>query len=260
MVCNESSPSWKNIEVSLEVILALLAGAAAGGFINGLAGFGTALLSLGIWLQVMPPWQAVSIAAAMSVVSGVQSIWFTRRELRGNGRLSRFLLPAILGLPIGLAVLSFISAAVLKLMIAGFMLLYGAFFVLRRSLPQIQRPMPVADSLVGFLGGILGGAASLSGALPTMWCALQPWSKGETSAVLRPYNVVILGIATVLFAWQGYYSSDTLIMIAVALPATLIASQIGIAVFRRLTDHQFRWLLIWLMFASGALLTLRELT
>ncbi|MCL4779006.1 MAG: hypothetical protein KJ049_02360 [Gammaproteobacteria bacterium] len=68
----------------LELVLSLLAGAAAGGFVNGLAGFGTALLSLGIWLQVMPPWQAVSIVAAMSVVSGVQSLWFIRGEL-GSG-------------------------------------------------------------------------------------------------------------------------------------------------------------------------------
>lgn len=246
--------------MTLELILTLLAGAAAGGFINGLAGFGTALLSLGIWLQVMPPWQAVSIVAAMSVVSGLQSIWIIRRDLRGGtGRLARFLLPAFVGIPLGSAALSLISAAALKLVIAGFMLLYGAFFALRRTLPQIDRPMPIADSVVGFLGGVLGGAASLSGALPTMWCTMRPWTKGETSAVLRPYNVVILGIATVLFAWQGYYSRDTLILMAIALPATLISSQIGIAVFRRLTDHQFRWLLVWLLFASGALLTLREL-
>lgn len=245
--------------MSLELLLPLLAGAAAGGFINGLAGFGTALLSLGIWLQVLPPWQAVSIVAAMSVASGLQGVWSVRRDLRrGTGRLARFLLPALVGVPLGTAMLGFISATMLKLVIAGFMLLYGVFFLLRRSIPQVDRPMPVADALIGFLGGALGGAASLSGVLPTMWCAMRPWSKGETSAVLRPYNLVILTIATALFAWQGYYTHDTLVLMAIALPATLIASQIGLAVFRRLTDHQFRWLLVWLLFISGILLALRE--
>ena len=247
--------------MSLELVLSLLAGAAAGGFVNGLAGFGTALLSLGIWLQVMPPWQAVSIVAAMSVVSGVQSLWFIRGELgSGTRRLPRFLLPALIGIPIGAATLEFISAPLLKLVIAGFMLLYGAFFAFRRSLPHLERPMPKTDALVGFCGGILGGAASLSGALPTMWCAMQPWTKGETSAVLRPYNVVILGIAVAIFAWQGYYTRETLILMAIALPATIASSQIGIAVFRRLSDQQFRRLLIWLLFSAGALLALRELT
>lgn len=244
----------------LELVLSLLAGAAAGGFVNGLAEFGTALLSLGIWLQVMPPWQAVSIVAAMSVVSGVQSLWFIRGELgSGTLRLPRFLLPALIGIPLGAATLEFISAPLLKLVIAGFMLLYGAFFAFRRSLPHLARPMPKTDALVGFCGGFLGGAASLSGALPTMWCAMQPWTKGETSAVLRPYNVVILGIAVGIFSWQGYYTRDTLILMAIALPATIVSSQIGIAVFRRLSDQQFRRLLIWLLFSAGALLALREL-
>ena len=247
--------------MSLELVLSLLAGAAAGGFVNGLAGFGTALLSLGIWLQVMPPWQAVSIVAAMSVVSGVQSLWLIRGEL-GNGtrRLPRFLLPALIGIPLGAATLEFISAPLLKLVIAGFMLLYGAFFAFRRSLPHLERPMPKTDALVGFCGGFLGGAASLSGALPTMWCAMQPWTKGETSAILRPYNVAILGIAVGIFAWQGHYTRETLILMAIALPATIVSSQIGIAVFRRLSDQQFRRLLIWLLFSAGVLLALRELT
>lgn len=248
------------MNVPSELLLPVLAGAVAGGFINGLAGFGTALLSLGIWLQVMPPWQAVAIAAAMSVVGGVQGLWCIRRDLgRGCARLARFLWPALVGIPLGSAALGWVSATQLKLVIAGLMLLYGAFFVLRRSLPHMDRPMPYADALVGFLGGVLGGAASLSGALPTMWCAMRPWSKGETSAVLRPYNVVILGIAVVLFAWRGYYSRDTLLLMALALPATLVSSHLGIAVFRRLTDHQFRWLLVWLLFAAGAALALREL-
>ncbi len=243
-----------------ELILPLALGAAAGGFVNGLAGFGSALLSLGIWLQVMPPWQAVSIAAAMSVVSGVQSLWLIRRDLGGGTRrLHRFLLPAFAGIPLGSAALGLVSAAALKIAVAGFMLLYGAFFALRRSLPQIARPMPAADAVVGFLGGVLGGAASLSGALPTMWCAMQAWTKGETSAVLRPYNVVILGLAAAIFAWQGYYAGETLVLMAIALPVTLVSSQIGVAVFRRLADHQFRWLLVWLLFAAGALLALHEL-
>lgn len=245
----------------LELILLLLAGAAAGGFINGLAGFGTALLSLGIWLQVLPPRQAVSIVAAMSVASGLQGMWAIRHNLRsGTGRLIYFLLPALIGLPLGTAALGLISATTLKLTIAGLMLLYGAFFTLRRSLPQIAQPTPIVDMTVGFFGGILGGAASLSGPLPTMWCAMKPWTKGETRSVLQPFNLVILAIAVIIYASLGYYSYETLILIAIALPATLIASQIGIAVFRRLTDHQFRWLLIWLLFVSGILLALRELT
>ena len=52
----------------------LAAGSAAGGFVNGMAGFGTALFALGFWLQILPPTQAVSLVVIMSVVSGLQGV------------------------------------------------------------------------------------------------------------------------------------------------------------------------------------------
>lgn len=77
--------------MSVELIVWLVLGAAAGGFINGLAGFGTALMSLGVWLQVMQPWQAVAVVAAMSVASGVQNLWLIRRGLKpGMKNLKNF--------------------------------------------------------------------------------------------------------------------------------------------------------------------------
>lgn len=246
--------------MTVAFVVALLAGAIAGGFINGLAGFGTALFALAIWLQIMPAKQAVPIVVVMSVISGLQGVWVVRNDIRRNpARLARFLWPAVIGVPIGVALLYVMSATILKLTIAAFLIVYGGFFTFRRALPRFDKPTPVWDGVVGFLGGVLGGAASLSGALPTMWCAMRPWSKGETRAVLQPYNVSVLALAILSFAWQGLYTRETLLLIAMALPGTLIGAQTGIALFHRLEDNEFRRLLIGIMFASGVLLALREL-
>ena len=246
--------------MTTDVSLFLLAGALAGGFINGLAGFGTALLALGFWLQVLPPAQAVSMAVAMSVISGIQGVWIVRREIRARlGRLMCFLLPALPGIPLGAMVLTMISAPVLKLTIGGMMILYGAFFSLRRALPHIERPTPVIDGVIGFIGGVLAGAAGLSGALPTMWCAMRPWSKAETRAVLQPYNVTVLALTLITLALHGQYTVETLWLILIALPATLIGAQCGIFVYRRLSDAGFRRLLIVMLFLSGLLILMREI-
>ena len=244
----------------LEHYLLLLLGAASGGLINGLAGFGTALFALGFWLQIMPPLQAVSMAVVMSVASGLQGVWLVRKSIADQPRrLLRFLLPALPGIPIGVAVLSLISGEILKVTIAGFMILYGGFFSFRSALPNTEHPMPVLDGIVGFIGGLLGGAASLSGAVPTMWCAAHPWPKAETRAVLQPFNVVVLTLAMITFAFKGVYNWDVLKLIAIALPATMIFAQIGLTIFKRLNDTQFRRLIIVLMFLSGLILMLREI-
>ncbi|MGI9505808.1 MAG: sulfite exporter TauE/SafE family protein, partial [Geminicoccaceae bacterium] len=154
--------------MSLEAALFIMIGAACGGFVNGLAGFGTSLFALGWWLQVMDPIDAVAVALVVSVLTGIQGAWIVRRAIEPR-RLARFLLPAFIGIPIGLSLLDRLSPEPLKLLIGCFLFTYGLYFSLSRNLPAITRPTPILDGLVGFLGGLLGALASLSGVLPTIW-------------------------------------------------------------------------------------------
>jgi len=238
----------------------LIAGAAAAGFVNGLAGFGTALFSLGFWLQILPPIHAVALGVVTATVTGLQGLLVVRHEIFANpGRLMRFLVPAIFGIPLGVLALSYVEPRLLKLLIAGFLLLYGVYFIARRSLPKFERPTPWIDAGVGLSGGFLGGLAGLSGALPAMWCGLRPWPRRELRAVLQPYNTLVLALSAVTLAVNGVYTAQVLKDLAIVLVVAIVAAQIGMAVFRRMNDVQFRWLLIVLMFVSGAVLMLREL-
>jgi uncharacterized membrane protein YfcA len=244
--------------MTLEFLAYLALGAACGGFINGLAGFGTALFALGWWLQVMPPVEAVSISLAMSVISGIQGVVLVWPSIDW-ARLARFILPALIGVPLGVQILSLIDPGPLKIAVAAFLVLYGGFFTFRRNLPNLTRRTPGTDMTVGFLGGVLGGAAGLSGALPTMWCTLRAWTKSQQRAVLQPFNVTILGLSAVILAVRGAYDGKTLVSIAIALPVTMLAAQLGITVFKRLRDDQFRKLLIGMLFVSGLVLAAREI-
>ena len=241
-------------------LLLLVCGAAAGGFLNGLAGFGTALFALGFWLHIMTPTQAVSLAVVLSVVSGIPGVWMLRNSIAKHPvRLASFVVPALFGIPIGVASLSYIDSGLLKLVIASFLILYGGFFIVRKNLPKMSKPTPIIDALIGFSGGVLGGAAGLSGALPTMWCAMRPWPKEQTRAVTQPFNVLVLVVAALLLAYQGVYDAEALIRIAIAVPVTILFANIGMLIFRRLKDEQFRRLLIALMLLAGLTLSAREL-
>ncbi len=244
----------------MDALFLIIAGAAAAGFVNGLAGFGTALFSLGFWLQVFSPVQAVAMTLIVSCATGLQGLWVVRREIRAQKRrLLRFLIPALFGIPLGLLALGLIEPRPLKFLIAGFMLVYAAFFLIRRKLPHFDRPTPAADAGIGLLGGFLGGLAGLSGALPAMWCALRPWPRHETRAVLQPFNVVVLAISAAFLAVQGAYTTELLLPLAIALAVAVATAQIGIMTFKRISDSAFRWLIIALMLVSGLVLIAREL-
>ncbi len=255
-----AGPQFRRPAITGDIAIYLALGAAAGGFVSGLAGFGMALFALGFFLSVLSPEQAVAIAVVLSVFGGFQGTWEVRRAVRDNPRrLARFLLPAVIGIPLGVMTLQLIEAQTLKVMIGVFLILYGGYFSLRRALPNLTQPTPAIDVGVGFTGGVLGGAAGLSGALPTMWCAMRTWPKAETRAVLQPYNTVVLLLTALLLAAKGAYTPQVLLGIVVALPVSLSFFQLGLMVFRRLPDPVFRRLLISMSFVAGAMLLIREL-
>ena len=236
----------------MEFAVYLILGAIAGGFINGLAGSGTALFALGFYLVVLDPVRAVAVVALMSVLAGLQGLWIVRREIFAQPhRLLRFLLPGLVGVPIGLSLLSVIDARTLRIVISALLILYGFYFGFRTSLPAFSRRTPWIDGLVGFTGGLLGGAASVSGAIPAMWVSIRPWTKSESRAVLQPFNVVILSATITLLFLKGAYDRTAQDALLITLPMGLVAAQIGIMVFRRLSDNAFRRLLILLTLLMG---------
>ncbi len=246
--------------MNFEMVMYLALGAAAGGFINGLAGTGTALFALGFYLVVLAPINAVAIVALMSVLAGMQGLWVVRSAIRANpARLFRFLLPGLIGVPLGLALLAIIDAGALRIGIAVLLIIYGGYFSLRKSLPAFSRRTPYIDSTVGFIGGVMGGAASVSGAIPAMWLSIRPWPKAETRAVLQPFNVVILSTTVTLLFFKGAFDETAVKALFVTVPVGMIAAQIGIFVFRRLTDNAFRRLLIILTLFIGLGVLLSEL-
>ena len=240
------------------LLVFLLAAGLSGGFVNGLAGFGTALFSLGWLLQVMPPQQAVAIALVCSLVTGVPGVWQVRHSI-DRRRLALFILPAFAGIPIGSLLLGLVDTRLLSLLVGGMLLLYGGYFAFRRTLPAIEGNWTLVEAGIGFVGGVLGAMAGLSGALPSMWLALRPWPKAVQRGIMQPFSMVILLVATVLLALEGVFTPQVLYNLALVLPASMLGAVIGLILFRRMPDVLYPRVLIGLMLISGGTLLARTL-
>lgn len=187
-----------------------------------------------------------------SVLVELQGLWIVRAQIFAQPkRLLRFMLPGLAGVLIGSMLLTSEDAGSRRIAIASMLIIYGSYFSLRAALPAVSRPTPKIDSAIGFVSGIMGGAASVSGALPIMWLSMRPWTKAETRAVLQPFNAAILSTTICLFYLKGAYDDVALTALLITVPTGLVAAQVGIAVFRRLSDTDFRRLLIALTLLLG---------
>ena len=234
-------------------IICLVAAGLSGGFINGLAGFGTGLFALGWLLQVMPPQQAVAIVVLVTVLISIPGVWKVRKHIRAE-RQVRFLVPALFGMPLGFGLLQSLDMRMLSLLVAALMLVYGGYFSLQRNLPVISGNWHSVDVGVGFLGGVLGAMSGLSGAVPSMWIALRPWPKIEQRGALQPFNILILGIMSILMWREGIFDMTVLQAMLIVLPASLAGSLFGLWCFGKMPEGLYSRILIGLTLVAGVVL------
>ena len=228
----------------------LLFGALAGGFVSGLAGFGTALMALGIWLYVLPPSLAVPLVLICSVSSQISTLPAMWRVLDFKLALP-FVIGGLAGMPLGAMLVARADPQIFKLSVGVMLLVFPTALYFSRAPMKMKFGGRVADAAVGFAGGILGGLAGLSGPLPTLWASVRGWSKDQRRGVFQIFNGAVLGAALCLQVASGYVKPEVFWLALLALPSTLIGARIGVRTYQALSDRNFYDVVLGLLFLSG---------
>lgn len=235
--------------VSLWVMFAIFLAAT----VSSIAGFAfSAICGAMLFHLLQRPVHIVEIMLICSI--GIQSLSvMTLKHAINYKHLFRFLLGGAVGLPLGIYLLTHASPSFYMKCMGIFLIIYGAYMLVRR--PFVSRYAGlIGDYIAGFLGGITGGFAAFPGAFVTIWCGLKGWSKNDQRGVFQPYILIMQVAGLLLIALtQSSHSGGMGMNIETFsyLPAALLGTWCGIAIFRRLTDLQFARSVNLLLIASG---------
>ena len=231
----------------------LLFGALAGGFVSGLAGFGTALMALGIWLYVLPPSVAVPLVVICSIVaqtSTLHSIW---RSI--DFRLVwPFLVGGLAGVPLGTLLVDYADPRIFRLSFGALLLMFPTLLYFQRRPMALNVGGRLADTGIGFAGGVLGGFAGLSGPIPILWASVRGWGKDERRGIFQTFNWTILSAALCVQAGTGFITRQIMWLALLVLPATVGGAWLGARTYHALSDGNFRDVVLGLLFLSGVTL------
>jgi uncharacterized membrane protein YfcA len=230
--------------------LLMFFGALAGGFVSGLAGFGTALVALAIWLYVLPPAVAVPLVLICSIVAQTSTLPSFWRSIDLK-LVWPFLIGGLAGVPLGTMLVAYADPGVFKLSVGVLLLVFPTALYFNRTPMKLSFGGRIADAGIGFAGGVLGGLAGLSGPIPILWASVRGWGKDERRGVFQTFNWTVLSAALCLQAGTGLITADVIWLALLALPATISGAWIGAWTYRVLSDQNFRDVVLGLLFLSG---------
>jgi uncharacterized membrane protein YfcA len=226
-------------------------GALVGGIAAGGAGFAFALAASSIWLHALDPLHTTAFVVASGTLIHVGFVWSMRRSLEPT-RLAPFIVGAFVGIPIGVHILSHSNTRILKLVLGLFLIAYGVYALTKPQLPFLKAGR-MADAVVGFIGGLLGGIGGYSGVLPTIWTQLRGWDKETSRSVYQPY-ILFCQILTLCLVGTVAFDNAAVLLFATTIPALFFGALIGWRIYSKLNEHRFRQLLALVLVASGVTL------
>ena len=235
---------------TLQIVLCL----ACAGLISGLTGFAFALVASGTLLSIRAPVEATALVLTCSILSQALSV-IRLRTLPPRATALAMIGPGLLGAPIGIYLLNDLNPALIKVLIGVFLILYSAGVALLRSDFRVSFGNAWSDGAVGFLGGILGGIAGLSGALPTAWSLVRGWEPRMQRAVYQSFTLVLQIWSLAILAVLNPFPPELLGDLALGLPIVLVSVLVGLSLFAQIDQRRFRTLVLALLAAIGVTTT-----
>jgi len=221
----------------------------AASFVRGYSGFGfSAVLVAGLTL-VLPPAEVVPLSIGLEVVASVgqaRGIWadIDRRKL------TVLLIAGLIGNPLGIWLLAAVPGETLRLALLSFIALASiALIVMPKARADLSLALLAAG---GFAAGVVNGATALSG----MVLALVFTFAGIRPAVMRATMIAYFFVTDIwaggVMTATGLFNETTVLRIIAALPLLAIGVWLGSRHFLATPPATFRALVLWLLISLSA--------
>ncbi len=221
--------------------------------LSSIAGFAfSAICGAMLFHMLTKPVHIVQIMLVCSIAIQAFSIATLRNAIDWKS-LARFLYGGLVGLPLGVYLLTHLASHLYLRCIGIFLIAYGLFMIVRRP-PRTVFSNVIGDYFAGFLGGVTGGFAAFPGAFVTIWCGLKGWTKDRQRGVYQPFILImqVLALALISVARSSHAHAGGIDLSTISyVPGALLGTWCGIAIFRRLTDLQFARVVNSLLIVSG---------
>lgn len=229
-------------------VLALAAFAA--GLVRGFSGFGTALVYLPVAGMVLSPFHAIATVITMDIFGPLPNVRRAWRDAE-RGDLARLVAGGVLGLPLGLYLLTRVTPDVFSYTVSAVAL--GMVLALILGLRLRRRPGARGVAATGAAGGFLGGLAGTPGPPVILAYMAGPHAPRVIRANTMLYLYFYDFFALAMLWWMERLPFDIAVLgLLLAVPC-MVGNWLGGVLFRPELDRAYRGVAYSIITASALL-------
>jgi uncharacterized membrane protein YfcA len=199
-------------------------------------GFGEALVAVPLLALLIPVRLAVPLATLLSIT--VAGLILAQDWRKVHVRSAWWLvLPTLLGIPVGLLVLTAVYPPVVKVAMAVLIIAFSCYCLFGRWKPHL--PDDRFASAFGFGAGVLGGAYGMNGPPLVVYATLRGWAPEHFRATLQGYFLPASAAGMVGYWAAGLWVPEVTRYYLLSLAPAAVAVVIGRAANRRMHPDAF---------------------
>lgn len=201
-------------------------------------GFGEALVAVPLLALRIPIDTAAPVAVLVSITVAAVVIAQDWRDIhvRSAGWL---IVATLVGIPIGLWLLTRIDARIVKAILAVVLLSFASYSLANRSPVHLRSDRLPWLLGCGLLAGVLGGAYGMNGPPLVVYGSLRRWSAATFRATLQAYFLPASTIGMAGYWLAGLWTPLVTRYYLLSLPGALVAILLGRMLNRRLRNDAF---------------------
>ena len=235
--------------MSIQVIAALIFFSA--GFLQGVSGFGSALLAMPLLVLVIDVREAVTLSLLNGLLINLFMSFQLQRHLDWR-KILPLISGCVPGIYVGVNILKNVEASYIKLGLGALIISYALYCLLGRL-----QPRGISQNwgyLAGFATGTIGSAFSAGGPPSIIYTTLTGWKKDEIKATLAALFFFTTVLAVAAHYFSGLTTMPVMRLYGVTALPVLAGVFLGVQYSKRIATKTYLIIIYYLLIALGAML------
>ena len=227
----------------------------AGSTVLSTVGFGIGMTATPFLLVLFDPRTVVVVINTVSLFLFVLIIFQSREHLRLR-EMTPMGAAGLMGVPVGVFILSSAADSALRISITGLIIVLTAMvaFNVRRPIPRVRLIGPI----VGFVVGMLLTSLGIGGPLMALFLLARDWPRQSVRVALSFYFLLVEFTGVVGYAVVGLFTPQTIILVVVTIAPVLLGFWLGSVLVRRMNERVFQHAVVVVILATSVAVLARE--